>query len=197
MLFSDYTETGVIYHIVSITDLDYVLKNGISYNDKVTYKTKYYEFHKCIEKEKPLGLPLWVIRTQGIFASMNFPKDHKFHSHSAILGVRINEERCWVANENCANEIYEPFVLQRIEEFSTCSDYLNSEGKELLKTYWNTSLSFKENLKKRLDKVKGYDGEVLIFHDINPEDIKIEYIISDHRMMTIEEWKERFCVIEK
>lgn len=194
MIFPDYKETGTVYHIVSITDLDYILKNGISYNDKVTYQTKYYEFHRLIENEKPLALPHWVVRDRAIFASMNFPKAHKFHSHSAVLAVKINENRCWIANENCANEVYEPFILQKIAQFSSCSNYLKSEGKKLLKRYWETSLSFKENLEKRMDKVKGYDAEVLIFHDLHPRDIALKYIISDHRMMSVEEWKERFCV---
>jgi len=197
MLFLDYTETGVVYHIVSITDLEKTLREGISYNDKVTYKTKYYEFHHLIENQKPPWIPNWVLRSKAIFASMNFPQCHKFHSHSAVLAIKINEDRCWIANENCANEIYEPFILQNIEEFSRCNSYLKTEGRMLLKKYWETSLSFKDNLKRRMDEVKNYDVEVLVFHEISPKDIKIMYIISDHKMMTVEEWKERFCVMGK
>ena len=116
MLFLDYTETGVVYHIVSITDLKKTLREGISYNDKVTYKTKYYDFHHLIEGQKPSLIPSWVMRSKAIFASMNFPQCHKFHSHSAVLAIKIHEDRCWIANENCANEIYEPFILQNIKE---------------------------------------------------------------------------------
>ena len=197
MLFPDYEETGVIYHIISIIDLEKTLMDGITYDDKATYRSMYYKFHSMIDKEKPSFIPSWVIRRNAIFASMNFSKWHKFHSHSAVLGIKINEKRCWVANENYANQLYEPFVLKDTTEFSSCKTYLNTEGRELLRKYWETSLSFQDNLSQKIDEFKGIDAEVLIFHDIPPKDIQLLYIVSDHRMMTASEWKERFCVCQK
>lgn len=194
MLFPEYEETGVLYHIISITDLEKTLTEGIAYDDKATYKSKYYEFHSFIDEEKPDILPKWVVRHKAIFASINFPREHKFHSHSAILAVKVNEEKCWVANENLANQVYEPFILKDVKDFSACKDYLNTEGRKLLRKYWETSLSFQDNLAKRLDKLRGLDTEVLIFHEIPSKDIQLLYIISDHKMMTGSEWKERFCV---
>ncbi|TCO69859.1 hypothetical protein [Marinisporobacter balticus] len=194
MLFLDYGQTGVIYHIISLTDLKKTLRTGIVFDDKVTYKTKYDGFHQCIDKQKSDAVPNWVIRSRAIFASMNYPKTHKFHSHSAILSIKINPKKCWIANENCANEIYEPYILRNIKGFEACSHYLETKGKRLLKKYWETSLSFEENLKVRIDKKKGYDAEVLVNHSIKPEDIRIEYILSDHRILCVEEWKKIFCV---
>lgn len=192
MIFQGYEKTGVIYHIVSLVDLRKTLKNGIVYDDKITYKSKYDEFHKLIDEQKPGWVPDWVVRGQSIFASMNYPKEHKFHSHSAILAIKINPEKCWVANENRANQIYEPFILQHIETFKKCTGYLDTKGKESLKEYWETSLSFKDYIKTP-GKMDGYDVEVLVNHSIKAEDIEIKYIISDHRMMNVEEWKKVFC----
>ena len=197
MLFPDYEKSGVIYHIVSITDLEKTLTEGISYDDKATYKTKYYGFHHLIDGEKPEYIPDWVNRSKTIFASMNFHRLHKFHSHSAILAVKINEERCWIANENFANQLYEPFILQNIKQFSNCWNYLQTEGRELLSEYWKTSLSFSDNLSRRVDRIRGYDAEVLVCHNIEPENIEVLYIISDHKMMDVSQWKQRFCVLRK
>jgi hypothetical protein len=72
---------------------------------------------------------------------------------------------------------------------------LQSKGKEILKKYWQTSLSFKENMEKRYDMTEGYDSEVLILHDIKPKDIDILYIISDHSMLTEDQWRKHFCKI--
>ncbi len=194
MIFPDYEETRCVYHIISLIDLKKTLKDGIAYDDKITYHTKYDGFHEWIDRFKPSSIPHWVMRSKAIFASMNYSKDHSFHSHSAILAITINPERCWLANENCANQIYEPFVLQDIDEFSTCRNYLEKEGAELLRKYWDTSLSFKNNLEVRRDQQKNFDAEVLIFHPIEVKDIRITYIISDHRIMTIDDWKKRFCL---
>lgn len=193
MLFPDYTETNVVYHIISIVDLDKTLKNGIKYNDKKTYKIKYFGFHDYIDKHKTENVPHWVIRKNAIFGSLNFAKDHKFHSHTAILAVRIDPNRCWIANENLANHIFEPFILSKVDEYKKSSNYLKTEGCRILREYWETSLSFEENLINRCDLQKGYDAEVLIMHDIKPEDISVLYIVSDHSILTNEEWKKYFC----
>jgi hypothetical protein len=195
MLFPDYTETKTVYHIISIIDLDKTLKYGIKFNDKKTYKSKYYEFHDFIDKHKSENIPPWVIRKKAIFGSLNFSKDHSFHSHTAILGIKVDPDRCWIANENLANHIYEPFILQDVEGYKKCRNYLQSKGKEILKKYWQTSLSFKENMEKRYDMTEGYDSEVLILHDIKPKDIDILYIISDHSMLTEDQWRKHFCKI--
>lgn len=193
MLFSDYTKTKQIYHIVSIVDLDKITKEGIKYNDKESYSSKYYTFHDYIDKHKTDKIPSWVIRRKAIFGSLNFSKDHHFHSHTAILGVKIDTKRAWIANENLANHIYEPFILQGINEFKDCSNYLKNNGSKILKEYWDTSISFNDNLVKRYDNQKNYDAEVLILHDINPHDIEILKIISDHNFLSVNEWKKHFC----
>lgn len=193
MKFLDFKENNRVYHIISITDLEYALKDGIKYDDKQTYTTKYYEFHDYIDRYKEEKIPDWVVRKKAIFGSLDFNKNHKFHSHTALLSIKVDVEKCWIANENLVNQIYEPFILHKIDEYNKSKQYLENEGTRLLKKYWKTSCSFKENLDKRLDKVKEYDAEVLIFHDIKPSDIDILYIISDHRMMTNKEWKKHFC----
>lgn len=193
MKFLDFTKNNRVYHIISIIDLEYTLKNGIKYDDKQTYTTKYYDFHDYIDKYKKEYIPDWVIRKKAIFGSLSFAKDHKFHSHTALLSIKVDMNKCWIANENLVNQIYEPYILHKIDEYSQAKMYLENEGGKLLKKYWETSCSFKENLSKRLDKLEGYDAEVLIFHNIKPFDIEVLYIISDHRMMTQEEWKNHFC----
>lgn len=193
MFFLDYTETNRVYHIISIIDINMALKNGIKYDDKRTYLSKYYKFHDYIDKYKNPNIPDWVIRKKAIFSSLNFAKNHKFHSHTVLLGIKVDPKKCWVANENLANQIYEPFILQSVDEYNKCKAYLDDKGGELLNKYWKTSCSFYDNLDRRLDKEKGYDAEVLIFHEIKPSDIEVLYVISDHRMMTKEEWKNLFC----
>ncbi|WP_432663159.1 hypothetical protein R9X47_21555 [Wukongibacter baidiensis] len=193
MLFPDYVETKTVYHVISITDLDKTLRYGIKYDDKNTYKSKYYEFHDYIDKYRKENIPDWVIRKKAIFGSLNFAKKHKFHSHTALLGLKIKPGKCWIANENLANEVYEPFILQKLNEYDKAKEYMEVEGSKMLDNYWDTSTSFNKNLESRLDKLQRYDAEVLIFHDIKPKDIEVLYIVSDHRMMSKEEWKKHFC----
>lgn len=192
ILFKDYIETKVVYHVVTITDLENTLKNGIRFNDKHTYKSKYHRFHYYIDEKKPDTIPEWVIRSNAVFASMNFKQNHIWHSHSALLSLKIQEERCWVCNENIANFLYEPLMLQQVPEFQQAKEFISKYGKRIVEDYWTSSLSFKDNLKMRKDKMAGYDAEVLILHDILPEDIELLYIASDHRCMEVNEWKEFF-----
>ena len=193
MIFPDYMETKKVYHIISIIDLNKTLEFGIKYDDKNTYRSNYYKFHDYIDQYKGEKIPEWVIRKKAIFASLNFAKDHMFHSHTALLSIKIDTEKCWIANENLANEVYEPFILHNLNEYKKAREYLSREGSKMLRKYWSTSCSFNDNLKIRLDKMEKFDAEVLIFHDIKPSDIEVLYIISDHRMMTKGEWKEHFC----
>ncbi|WIV11889.1 hypothetical protein [Proteiniborus sp. MB09-C3] len=190
--FSDYNDTEVVYHVACITDIDNILRNGIKYNDKSTYDTMYFDFHKYISSLKPDNIPDWVKREKAIFASLNYNSDHSWHSHTVIMSFKIDKDRCWVANENLANRIYEPFILKNIKSFEIANKYLDKEGKKVIEDYWNTSLSFNENLVARRDKEKGYDAEVMIFHDIEPDDITILRIISDHKIMTVKECLELY-----
>ncbi len=193
MIFADYTETQKIYHIISMYDLKDTLENGINYDDKVTYNTKYKGFHSLIDQEKTEAIPQWVIRKKAIFGSLNYNDSFSFYSNSVVLGIKINPKKSWVANEILANENYAPFFLKEIEFFTDADNFFKEKGKELLKAYWETSLSFKDNLKKRMDKKEGYDAEILIFHNICPENIEIEFIISSHQRYTPEEWKKKYC----
>lgn len=193
MFFDDYSKTGKIYHIAPINDLKQILSEGIKYDDKVTYKNKYYEFHSFIDSVKPKYIPSWIERKKAIFATMNYRKDPNFYSHTVVMALKVDPSKCWIANESRANEIYEPFILQDIKELIGVKEYINTKGKDTIEEYWKTSLSFKENLNKRIDLKEGYDAEVLIFHPIEPKDIEILYIVSDHRLMKFNEWKKVFC----
>jgi hypothetical protein len=124
---------------------------------------------------------------------MNFPEDHIWHSHSMLLAIEIDPSRCWVANENRANQLYEPFILSKDQEFSKARRYLKTNGRRLLNEYWQTSLSFLNNLDERRDKQPGYDAEVMIFHPVDKSRIRYLAIVSDHRIMTVDQWKETFC----
>ncbi len=192
MLYPDYNETGYVYHVAPITDLDKILKEGIRYDDKSTYLSKYLRFHKYIDSFKLDNIPCWVIRERAIFSSLNFSSNHCWHSHTAIIAIKVNPDKCWVANENLANRLYEPFILKDTLGFSCAENYLKHNAKKILEEYWDTSASFNDNLLLRRDNEQGYDAEVMIFHDIEPEDIKLLSIISDHEILSIEEWKEFF-----
>ncbi len=192
MTFKNHMEKSYAYHVISIIDLKKTLREGIRYNDKNTYASKYTDFHTYFDMHKPEGIPEWVERKKAIFASIGFGKGHRRHSHSAILKVRVLRDRCWVCNENLANFIYEPFILQEIEGFERTEEYMEIKGKEFVSEYWNNSLSYNANLRKRYDKRKGYDAEVLIMHSIPPENIECLYIVSDHQIMSYREWKEYF-----
>lgn len=194
MFFYDFLQTGVVYHIAPINDFDKITSKGIEYNDKVSYKSKYIEFHNFLDSYRTPEIPSWVQRSKGIFASMNFRKHPSFHSHSIILAVKINPDRCWVANENRANQLYEPFILKGVSSLEGAKNYLATKGAALAKEYWSTSLSFYDNIIRRMDLVEGYDAEVIIFHSIPPEDIKPLFIVSDHRILTVEQWKRIFCI---
>ncbi|MBA1336660.1 MAG: hypothetical protein HPY66_3095 [Firmicutes bacterium] len=193
MIFPDYTQTGMVYHVINVNDYREVRENGIVYNNKSTYKSRYEGFHRFINSFRPQYIPEWVDRTKAIFASMNFEEGHQWHSHSILLALTIDPSRCWIANENKANELYEPFVLHSEEEFCGAVHYLEGRGKKTAEEYWETSLSFQDNLGKRRDLEFGYDAEVMVFHPVKPQDIHYIAIISDHRVLTIDKWKETFC----
>lgn len=192
ILFKDYSETNLVYHVVTISDLPEVLKYGIKFNDKYTYSSKYCDFHKFIDSYKSESVPEWVVRSKAIFASMNFKSGHKWHSHSAVLGIKIQEDKCWICNENIANFLYEPLMLQNVPGFESAKEFVTEKGKKIVYDYWTYSISFKDNLRERKDKKTGYDAEVLILHDIPPKDIELLYIVSDHKCMEINQWKDFF-----
>lgn len=192
ILFRDYTETRRVYHVVTLTDLENTLINGLSFDDKKTYKSKYYSFHRYIDEYKHESIPAWVIRNKAIFSSMNFKNNHVWHSHSAILSVKIDEDLCWVCNENIANFLYEPLILQNTKDFEAAARFIESNGQKIAQDYWTSSCSFKDNLNIRKDKEEGYDAEILVMHHIPPEDIEVLYIASDHRYMKVKEWQEFF-----
>lgn len=193
MFFDDYSKTGRVYHVAPVNDLGKILTAGIKYDDKITYEHKYYDFHCFIDSLRPVYIPPWVERKKAIFATKNYRREPNFCSHSAVTALKIDPSKCWIANENRANQIYEPFILQKVDSLSDAEEYMKTEGKKSIEEYWRTSLSFEENLEKRLDLKDGYDAEVLIFHDVEPEDIEILYIVSDHRVMEFREWKKVFC----
>ncbi|HYE83715.1 MAG TPA: hypothetical protein VEG39_16320 [Clostridia bacterium] len=192
MTFMDYAEQGYVYHVINIIDLGKTLHEGIRYDDKNTYESKYMDFHSYFDLYKPGSVPEWVERRKAIFASILFKEGHTWHSHSAILRAKIQKHRCWVCNENLANFIYEPYILQHLEGFNLTKEYMRDKGRRFVEEYWNNSLSYTDNLKKRLDKKEGYDAEILIMHPIPPEDIECLYIISDHQMLSFKEWQEYF-----
>lgn len=192
-LFNDYENTKTIYHIISLYDLKSTLLKGIHYDDKVTYNTKYNGFHSTIQKEKTKNIPKWLKRDKAIFASMNYNKNNNFYADSVVLSIKINPEKCWVANENLVNKVYAPFILKEIDGYKKAEHFMKTKGKKLLKEYWETSLSFLDNLNYRFDLKEDYNAEVLILHSVLPKDIKVEYIIAGHTKVKPEEWKEKFC----
>lgn len=192
MTFKYHMEQGYAYHVVNIIDLKKTLREGIRYDDKNTYASKYTDFHTYFDIYKPKSIPDWVERKKAIFASIGFKKGHRWHSHSAILKIRILQDRCWICNENLANFIYEPFILQQVEGFARTKEYMEIKGKKFVMEYWNNSLSYNDNLHKRYDKKEGYDAEVLVMHSIPPENIECLYIVSDHQIMSYQEWKGYF-----
>lgn len=195
MIFEDFEYTGAFYHIVSILDLEKALKKGIKYDDKSTYGNKYYDFHSFFDDNRIESIPNWVERKKAIFVSMNFKDDHKWHSHTALLKVKADISKCWVCNENRANLLYEPLILSNIEGFEKAKTFLNVYGKELAREYWKDSLSMEKNIKMRRDLEEGFDEEVLILENIPPKNIECMYIISDHKMMTVDQWDRAFTEV--
>lgn len=191
MLFKDYTQTGYIYHLIDINEYGNIIKNGILLEEN-SVNNKYKLLNNFLDKYRVNNIPKWVKRGIAIFASMNYDKHHNFHSHSVLLGIKIDEDKCWIANEKLANSIYEPLVLSQVDDLSFIKKYIHNEGTQIAKMYWNSSLSFKENKLLRVDKDSGYDAEVLVFHNIFPEAIVPLYIITDSKMYPFEEWKKTF-----
>lgn len=192
MTFEDFSVTRALYHVVSIVDLEKTLAEGIRFDDKKTYYYKYYNFHDYFDRYKTSDIPSWVLRKKAIFASMNFKENHSWHSHTALLKIKADINKCWVCNENKANLLFEPFVLQNIKGFEEAKEFIEKNGPKIAEEYWSDSLSLVENMKVRRDKEKGYDAEILIFHDIPPEDIECLFIISDHNIMPPNEWTKYF-----
>ncbi len=192
MPFINCAEQGYAYHVINIIDLEKTLKEGIRFDDKNTYLSKYIDFHSYFDLYRTVGIPKWVERKKAIFASICFKKGHCWHSHSAILRLRIKQDRCWVCNENLANFIYEPFILQSLKDFGDTREYMRLHGRAFVEEYWKNSLSYEENLQKRYDKREGYDAEILIMHHIPPEDIECLYIVSDHQILSFKELKIYF-----
>lgn len=193
MLFPSYKETKVLYHVVDIIHLKNILNNGIKINERNKYSDeKYDEFNKYLDQNKSEKIPPWVKREMAFFASLNFKKNTKWHSHSALLAIRIQEEKCWIANENLANEIYDPFVLQHINKFNNAKKFMKNFGAQRTLKYWEHSFSFREYFDLGIDKRENYDEEVMIFHDIYPQDLNCLMIVTDHNIYTPEQWQEKY-----
>ncbi|WP_201779660.1 hypothetical protein [Oxobacter pfennigii] len=176
-------------------DLKEIMENGLKTN--LSCNERYTEFNRYFDSLKPQDIPHWVKRSTAIYGSLNFKIEHYWHSHSALLAFNINEDECWIGNENSANIFYEPFILQDIGVFKYAKELVKTRGSQWVRNYWNNSLSFKKNLKDRRDFEEGYDAEVLIMHDIPPKDIRIVKIVSDHCSMNISEWDEKFLYMSK
>ncbi|MDI6601672.1 MAG: hypothetical protein QME46_07805 [Thermoanaerobacteraceae bacterium] len=192
MLFPDYNETHILYHVACISDLSNILKYGLRFSQRLSYSNKYLAFHKFMDRNRTSNVPIWVVRERALFASFNFRDDQIWHSHSAILSIKVNEDYCWVANENTANYLYEPFILKRIPGFASLSDFLYNKGKEIAKEYWRNSMCFKDYLLKRNTLDSNYDAEVLIMNDIKPMDIELLAIVTDHRIVTVDELNQTY-----
>ena len=190
MFFDDYTHTKVVYHITPLSKLKEILEKGIKLNEYMN--PDYCEFNRYFDRFKNDAIPKWVLREKAIYGSINFKSDHKWHSHSAILALKIDEQKCWIGNENLANILYEPYVLKDLNMFKSAEILIKTRGDEFPLNYWNNSLSFKQNLTARLDFTDNYDAEVLIMQDISPRDINVIKLISDHKLMDVKEWNTEF-----
>lgn len=145
-----------------------------------------------MDKYRTRNLPDWVMRKRALFASINYKDDQVWHSHSAILSIKVDEDYCWVANENTANFLYDPFVLKNISGFASLYDFLYNKGKGIAKDYWLNSMSFKDYLSKRDTLSTDYDVEVLIMKDIKPVDIELLAVVADHRIVTLDELNQTY-----
>lgn len=192
MVFIEPAEPGYAYHVVNINDLQKTLKEGIIFDDKKTYESKYIDFHSYFDRYRTENVPEWVQRSKAIYASIRFHKGHSWHSHSALLKIRLETDKCWICNENLANFIYEPFVLQSIEGFGIIKEYMAANGRTIVEEYWRKSISYEDNLVKGFDSKKGYDAEILVMHPIPPENLECLYIMSDHQIMEYRELQEYY-----
>lgn len=198
MIFPHYEKTKVVYHLVNINYLQEILDTGISMEGRSNSSgNKYFYFNEFLDQYKSNNIPPWVIRKKAIFASLNFKKDTHWHSHSALLAMKIREDKCWIANENLANEIYDPFILQDIQQFNQAKKYMEKFGDRRAREYWENSLSFKENLTIKRDLRENYDEEVMIFHDIAPRDIQCLMIVTDHCEFTPSKWQQHYKKISQ
>lgn len=192
MLFPDYDNTHRLYHVACISDLRHIFKNGLRFSQRLSYRSKYLSFHEFMDKYRTQNVPDWVMRKRALFASINYKDDQVWHSHSAILSIKVNNEYCWVANENTANFLYEPFLLKNIPGFASLYDFLYNKGKEIAKDYWFNSMSFKDYLSKRGTLNTDYDAEVLIMKDIKPVDIELLAVVADHRIVTVDKLNQTY-----
>lgn len=189
-MFKDYTITKRVYHIAPLIKLKEILEIGLKISESCS--SKYDDFNTFFDKCKPNRIPEWVSRKKAIYGSLNFTRNHKWHSHSVILSLKIDEQRCWIGDESLANILYEPFILRDISIFSEVDKFFKSCGEQFALDYWENSTCFMDNLIKRFDRDKEYDAEVLIMHDIPPMDINIIKIISDHKAMDINQCNNVF-----
>ncbi len=175
-----------------ISDLKSIFNGGLKFDRRSSYANKYLSFHEFMDKNRTGNVPEWVMRKRSLFASINYREDQIWHSHSAILAIKVNEDRCWVADENTANFLYEPFILKNISGFASLSDFLYNKGKEIAEDYWLRSMSFKDYLSKRKPVGSDYDAEVLIMSDIKPADIELLAIVTDHRIITVDAFNKTY-----
>ena len=89
-----------------------------------------------------------------------------------------------MANENRANQLYEPFILKDVEGFHGAKNH-RRPGKASGTVLGKLAVLCRQSEAAK-DKEEGYDAEVMVFHEIRPEDIHYIAIVSDHRMMTVE-----------
>lgn len=133
---------------------------------------------KTIDKYKPASIPAWVARKKAIYLHPEidnfFLADKTINSGCDLYVANINPEKCWIGSYGIGGACLATPLLYKKHPLSVED---NKEIEHYAKLYWKYSCSLVEYLtqnKRVVAKNKKYGlDEILVFHPLKSEDIKL------------------------
>ena len=181
-LFTDFTDTGLIYHGTRPENLPGIFADGLV-PGKITDPTERHEtIYEAHYRHRPDWIPRWVDPRHCIFGYTNRRRQGNLNPVSGgklngvSLGIQATNQirkRTWMGYSGFSDLVYCPKEAgyfdtpERREYFEQTLEPACSEA------YWRTSLEFEEHLKVRIDQLLPMQNylELLICLDFIPSEL--------------------------
>ena len=177
-LLPDFNETGLIYHGSQPENLASIFQNGLipQYNSPRDGHETIYNAHY---RYRPKSIPDWVDPRRCIYGYMNRARQGGWGGivdgivNGVTIGIKAADhitERTWTACVRFSDMVDCPEEAGYFDTEERKAFFKDRMEPVSCKAYWETSLSFHDNLKIRLDHLLPMQGnhELLICSEIDP-----------------------------
>ena len=177
-LLPDFDETGLIYHGGQPENLDRIFQKGLipKFSRARDGHETIYDSHY---RNRPKSIPDWVDPRRCIFGFLNRARQGGYGGivngkvNGVTLGIAVTDhisERTWTACVQFSDMVYCPEEAGYFDTEERKAYFKKKMEPVSSKAYWTTSLSFRDNLKIRLDHLLPMQGhhELLICSEVDP-----------------------------